>query len=74
MLLCSRLDMCKEQHAMDRLAEMRTPVAATPGVAGRRLTAEEAPAAAAKEPFARQPLSKRFVRACAVCVLTGHCC
>ena len=54
--------MCKEQHAMDRRAEMRTPVSASEGVPGRKLTAEEAPTATEqKEPFARQPLSKRCV-------------
>lgn len=53
--------MCKEQHAMDRLAEMRTPITAMTGVAGRKLDDDEAPACAApKEPFARQPLSKRL--------------
>jgi hypothetical protein len=60
-LVQARLDMSKEQHAMDQLSKMRTPIAATVGLPTRKLTGGDAPAnTTAKEPYARQPLSKRL--------------
>lgn len=60
-LVQTRLDMCKEQHAMDRLAEMRTPITASPSAPARKLEGDEAPPiAVAREPFTRQSLEERI--------------
>ena len=59
-LVKTRLELCKEQHAMDRFSGMRSTVVAIPGIPTRLLAGDELQQSTLPPPaYIRVPLSKR---------------